>query len=173
MVLAVFLATAVAFYVYNRYMKRDKKRVEEKFVRADTIVKSLFPEHVGNQLMEEAAAHQADHTTTSAPGSAPGSGDNLDEFLSGQFDDFLHIPQMGIEGRHMASFPLRFTMPDMVEGGESDSGRHHGVAHVLISARVLTNPMYEAYNRLSRSLRLINSSVNHALGTIPSRFSFK
>lgn len=79
-VLAVFFCAAVAFYVYNTYIQRDKQKVVDRFVRAETVVKSLFPGHVGDQLMQEADATEKDIEKTNHSFSDMAN-DRLDGFV--------------------------------------------------------------------------------------------
>lgn len=52
-VVATFLFTAVVFYFYDTYQSRKQKAVLAGKARAEAVVSSLFPKHVGDQLMEE------------------------------------------------------------------------------------------------------------------------
>lgn len=79
-VLAIFFFAAITFYLYNRYVQKDKQQVMDKFARAETIVKSLFPEHVGDQLMQEAGTGDGKKNAAKTSAAAKNS---LDGFLNG------------------------------------------------------------------------------------------
>jgi hypothetical protein len=52
-VVGTFLFTAVVFYVYDTYQLSKQKVVLAAKARAEAVVSSLFPQHVGEKLMEE------------------------------------------------------------------------------------------------------------------------
>lgn len=98
LVLAVFFAAGVAFYVYNTYIQNDKQHVMDKFARAETVVKSLFPDHVGDQLMQEVSASagtpggRADDKKHLAHTSAAAK-NSLDGFLKGDSGTLTNFSQ--------------------------------------------------------------------------------
>ena len=78
-VITIFILLAAGFYIYNVYSLREKRRVMEKFARAETVLKSLFPGHVGEQVMQEALENaEQGRSSTSAPQS---SKNRLGKFL--------------------------------------------------------------------------------------------
>lgn len=59
-VVAVFAFTAIVFYVYSYFVGRRQEQVTAQAARAEAIVSSLFPEHIGNRLIEEAKQAESD-----------------------------------------------------------------------------------------------------------------
>ena len=53
-VAAVFVFTALVFFLYDCYVHKRQKKLKRSAERAENLVTSLFPKQVGEQLMEEA-----------------------------------------------------------------------------------------------------------------------
>ncbi|CAB9505432.1 Receptor-type guanylate cyclase gcy [Seminavis robusta] len=53
LVLAMCLTGSLAFFLYDCYLHRQQVQIAKEKVRAEAVVTSLFPEHVGQKLMEE------------------------------------------------------------------------------------------------------------------------
>ncbi|CAB9519276.1 Receptor-type guanylate cyclase gcy [Seminavis robusta] len=53
MVLVFFVTAGVAFFLYDFYIHKQQVKISKEKARAEAVVTSLFPEHVGQKLMEE------------------------------------------------------------------------------------------------------------------------
>ena len=78
-VVAVFVFTAVVFFLYDRYIQAHQELLMSSAARAEDIVTSLFPKHVGEQLMQEARNEAADKKAFQSTHSK----DSMDDFLGG------------------------------------------------------------------------------------------
>ena len=58
-VFAVFVFTAIVFFLYDLYILRGQRKLAAEARAASAVVRSLFPKEVAHKLMDEAAAVNA------------------------------------------------------------------------------------------------------------------
>ena len=68
---AVFVFTAIVFFLYDLYILRGQRKLAAEARAASAVVRSLFPKEVAHKLMDEAAAVNA--ASGSGNGGAPNS----------------------------------------------------------------------------------------------------